>query len=128
MRLFCILFTVCVILPGCHSYNKRPSDLISQNHYIDLLIELQLLKNYQIEQHPDSSKVDSLQKTIFSKYNVTKDQFKRSDFYYRHNIKKQNQRIQEAIKRLNEDRMTRQDSLEKLDSTRDSTAEESRTK
>jgi hypothetical protein len=121
MRLLFGLLTLCIILPGCHTYNKRPSDLIPQDHYIDLLIELQLLKNYQIEQHPDSTQIDSLQKAIFSKYDVTKDQFKRSDFYYRHNIKQQDQRIQKAIKRLNEDRMTRKDSLAQQDSTKKDT-------
>jgi hypothetical protein len=117
MRFLCGFFIISIGLAGCHKYNKRPSDLIPQDQYINLLIELQLLKSYQIEQHPDSVKVDSLRKAIFAKYGVTKDQFKRSHLYYRRNVKQQTKRIQEAISRLTQDRMTREDSLAKKDST-----------
>ncbi len=105
-----------IFLHGCHNYNKRPHNLIPQNKYINLLIELQLLKSYQLEQHPDSAKVDSIRKAIFAKYSVTKDQFEKSHRYYRRNVNQQSKRIQEAITRLNQDRMTQQDSLAQKDS------------
>ena|SRR5699024_7975533 len=110
-----LLFGIC--LSGCQKYNKKPSDLLSKDTYINLFIELQLLKSYQIEQSPDSMTVDSLQKVIFKKYGATKKQFEKSHTYYQHNVKTQNKRIQEAIDRLNEDRIDKPDSLVQRDST-----------
>lgn len=124
MRLFFSLFIVCICLAGCQQYNPKPPDLIPQNKYINLLIELQLLKSYQIVQDPDSATVDSLRHAIFSKYGTTKKQFLRSHTYYKRNVKQQAKRIKKAIERLKQDRevqkdsLAQQDSLARIDSTK----------
>ncbi|HYW34175.1 MAG TPA: DUF4296 domain-containing protein [Balneolaceae bacterium] len=113
MRFFLSLLALTILLAGCRSHRKTPKNLIPQNKYINLLIELQLLKSYQQEQRPDSSTVDSLRKVIFKKYDVTQQQFEKSHKYYQQHVKAQNKRINEAIERLRKDRMGRQDSLRK---------------
>jgi len=111
MRSLFILLLIGVLLSACH--RNRPAHLIPQDKYINLLVELQLLKTYERAQDPDSTTLDSLRKVIFKKYDTSKRQFQESNAYYSRYIKKQNKRIQEAIQRLREDRMTKKDSLQK---------------
>jgi hypothetical protein len=115
MRFLLSLLAAGFLLAGCHKYNKRPKHLIPDSTYINLLIELQLLKSYQQEQQPDSVTIDSLRKAIFKKYGTNKNQFRKSHTYYRRNVKQQNKRIKKAIKRLQQDRVIEKDSVAKED-------------
>jgi hypothetical protein len=111
MRILFILLLAASLITGCH--NNKPAHLLSEDTYTNLLVELQLLKTYQDQQHPGSYIVDSLRQAIFKKYGTTKEQFKESDTYYSRHIDKQNERIKEAIDRLRKDRISSQDSLKK---------------
>jgi hypothetical protein len=115
MRLFFGLILMCILLAGCNHYNKRPKHLIPDSTYINLLVELQLLKSYQQAQRPDSVTVDSLRKAIFKKYGTNERRFKKSHTYYRRHVKQQNERIKKAIKRLQQDRVIHKDTLAKKD-------------
>lgn len=98
-----VLLFVCMLLAGCMEEEPPPPDLIEEDTYIDLLVEMQLVKSYQEKVLPDSNLADSLMPKIMTKYEVTEDQFKRSHTYYQQQISEQQQRISEAIDRLRKD-------------------------
>ncbi len=104
-----ILFYLVLLLPllglitSCaNNESPRPENLIPEDDYIELLIELQLLESYQESNPEDSAKVntDSLTQLIFDKYKVTRQQFVTSHEYYQREIKPQVDRIASAIDSL----------------------------
>lgn len=97
------------IITGC-SGDSKPETIINQDTYIDLLIELQLLKSYQEDQFADSTTVDSLKKIIFDEYKTTEAQFRKSHTYYQQDLTKQSERIKKAIERLRKDQLGTRDS------------------
>lgn len=89
---------------GCDQ-NEPPPNVIEGETYIDMMVELQLLRSY-IEMVPsDSTTIDSLQKEIYSKYNISNKQFKRSHEYYQDHHINQKERIDKAIERLRMDQV-----------------------
>ncbi len=113
------IFLLASFLFSCDSKNEPPENLIGEDKYINLLIELQLLKTYQARSRADSALIDSLLNEVFNKYDVTSIQFKKSHRYYQSNIEKQSERIDLAIDRLRKDRIRESDSA-RVDSTLDS--------
>ncbi len=95
---------------ACSNENQPPDNLIDEDIYINLLIELQLLKSYQTQNFSNSATLDSLKQRIFEKYEINKKRFQRSHQFYQNNIEKQTQRIDDAIERLRKDRISSQDS------------------
>ncbi|MDX1617827.1 MAG: DUF4296 domain-containing protein [Balneolaceae bacterium] len=77
-----------------------PENLIGEETYLHLLIELQLLKSYQEIVPPDSMNIDSLKKVIFNKYDVSEARFRKSHNYYQHQVGRQRQRVVRAIDSL----------------------------
>lgn len=77
-----------------------PENLIEEDTYINLLIELQLLKSYQESVPPDSTDIDSLKSLIFDKYNVSELRFRLSHAYYQKQVEEQRQRVVRAIDSL----------------------------
>lgn len=100
------LVLLCLLATGCQG-EKPPQHIIKEDVYIDLLVELQLLKTYQESLPADSVNTDSLKKKIFDAYNVTEEQFTQSHRYYQENYKEQKERIDEAIERLRMDQVKR---------------------
>lgn len=116
MRTTAILLCIWLAAFGCS--NNEPSNLIGEDKYINLMVELQLLQSYQKYQQPDSTTVDSLREIIFQRYEVTENQFEQSHQYYQdHNIRNQRDRIGKAVEELRKDRIAGQDSVASRDST-----------
>ncbi|MFH5833250.1 DUF4296 domain-containing protein [Halalkalibaculum sp. DA3122] len=82
--------------------NPPPENLIGEDTYIDLIIELQLLESYRTSMPRDSLRVsiDSLRQVIFDKYDVTEQQFVSSHQYFHRQVKPQVDRISRAIDSL----------------------------
>lgn len=105
IKLICIgLLLGGIILGGCVS-EERPADLIEEDTYIDLLVELQLLKSYRQNAQIDSTEVDSLKQLIYRKYRVSEGQFRLSHRYYQEDPAKQEERVDAAIERLRMDQV-----------------------
>ncbi|MDX1636988.1 MAG: DUF4296 domain-containing protein [Balneolaceae bacterium] len=82
--------------------NPRPENLIDEDTYIDLMIELQLLRSYQTAVPEDSVrvKIDSLKNVVYRKYGVSEQQFMESHYYYQRQVEPQIDRITGAIDSL----------------------------
>lgn len=111
MRYFLFVILISAIAISCNSKPKPPENLIGEDTYIDLMIELQLLKVYQANSRADSTRIDSLLQAVFEKYDVTSKQFKSSHAYYQNQLKNQSERIDKAIERLRKDRIREPDSV-----------------
>jgi hypothetical protein len=84
---------------------EEPDNLIPEDQYISLLVELQLVRTYEETGKIDSLATDSLRNQIFQKYDVTSSAFQSSHGYYQQFPKKQKQRIDKAIEELRMDRV-----------------------
>lgn len=102
--LFTGLLLIGILLDGC-SYEESPPNLIEEDTYINLLVEMQLVKTYRQGVPADSSKVDSLKQHIYAKYNVTEEQFRLSHEFYQQEPAKQKERVDMAIEQLRMDQI-----------------------
>lgn len=117
-KLIILVLAVAGMFLGCSEdvENQRPKNLIPEDTYIDLMIELQLLESYRTSIPKDSLKVniDSLKNVIYDKYKVEEQQFLASHQYYQRQVKPQADRISNAIDSLKQQMV--KDGL--MDSTR----------
>lgn len=85
---------------------QKPTQLVAEDKYIDLLVELQLLRSYGDSKETDSLTIDSLTSVIFDQYNVSDEVFWTSHNYYQKFPAKQKKRVEEAIDRLKMDKVS----------------------
>lgn len=109
MRNAVLIFILWLVVMGCG--DETPPDLIPEETYIHLMVELQLLQSYATIEQPDSTTIDSLEGNIFRYYDVTEAQFEESHQFYQNNdVRAQRDRIGKAVEALRKDRITGQDS------------------
>lgn len=95
-----LLFTV-----ACEDSLQRPEQLVPEDEYISLLVEMQLIRSYEDTGHIDSLYADSLRDKVFEEYGISADAFWDSHLYYQEFPKEQKERIDEAIERLQMDQV-----------------------
>jgi hypothetical protein len=104
------LTPVCILLLfsffSCSNDPTKPSQLIEEEKYIDLMVELQLVRSYGETNSLDSLTVDSLTDEVFQKYETDDSVFVQSHNYYQRFPKKQEKRIEKAIERLKMDQVS----------------------
>lgn len=115
LRFFLSILLV-FILASCSDDLQKPDDLIDEDTYTNLMVELQLIRSYGENAETDSTTIDSLTTEVFQKYDVTAESFMESHEYYEHFPEQQKARTEEAIERL------KMDKIENFDDPRDSTA------
>lgn len=130
--IFFFLFAMMAIFTsGCVGPDAppKPEDLIEEDIYIDLMVEMQHITTYR-NALPDKIDADSLKSIVYQKYGITEEQFVASHEYYQYQVESHILRAEEAIKRLETEKQlienhmdsvkkakTRQDSLALPDST-----------
>lgn len=119
MRLLCMML-LAVLAAGCSGEPAPPDDLLNEDTYIDLVVEMKMLQSYEKHLDPDSTAVDSLQRVIFQTYGTTEQQFRKSHRYYQQQAEAQRERIIQAIEQLRKDYIGARDTLRsgRPDSTR----------
>jgi hypothetical protein len=103
--LLCLLLSLVLFVTNCSQEPNKPKDVITQDQYIDLLVELQLVRTFGENAETDSLTLDSLATVVFDKYDVTRESFQRSHRYYQQFPEQQKQRIETAIERLKMDKV-----------------------
>lgn len=91
---------------GCSEDPSKPDQLIKEDKYIDLMVELQLVRSYGETNSLDSLTVDSLTDEVFQKYKTTDSAFVQSHNYYQQFPEKHQIRIEKAIERLKMDQVS----------------------
>ena len=104
LRICSLIFSISIasLFNGCKSENPKPENLIQEDQYIELLVELQLLESYRSVTPQDTLSIDSLKNVIYGRYKVNEQQFVASHRYYQQQIEPQKERIVTAIDRLRE--------------------------
>ncbi|WP_421775385.1 DUF4296 domain-containing protein [Gracilimonas sp.] len=96
-----ILIIIVLVGYGCMGPEEapKPDNLISEQNYIDLLIEMQHISTYRDAQ-PDSVNADSLKALVYDKFGITEEQFLNSHTFYQKQVERQLIRVQEVIRQL----------------------------
>ncbi|MEQ8523535.1 DUF4296 domain-containing protein [Gracilimonas sp.] len=96
----CFLFLVVTVF-GCLGPEEtpKPDNLIDEQNYIDLLIEMQHISTYRDARIEDVN-ADSLKSLIYNKFNITEEQFLATHEYYQKQVDRQIKRVNEAIRQL----------------------------
>lgn len=100
-----VLFGSLLLISGCMGPEEipKPDNLIDENNYVDLMVELQHLKTYQ-NAYPDSVNTDSIKTIIYNRFGVNEEQFLASHAYYQKHTKEQIARVNEVLNRMNQEK------------------------
>ncbi len=91
-----------MLLASCNEEAEyKPDDLIPEDTYIKMLIELEMAHSFKVLPE-DSVYVVRLLDGVFEHYDVTLDQFERSHEWYGRDTHEQLRRYRRAIDKLNE--------------------------
>lgn len=119
MRFYWILFLLSpFIVLGCSDKPSKPDNLISEEKYIDLMVELQLVRSYGETMQADSSTVDSLTSEVFRKYETSDSLFQISHDYYQQFPQEHQFQIENAIEKLKMDQVANEQEQSPRDSLR----------
>lgn len=105
LRLFLLSVLFVSILASCSDDPQKPDNLVDEDTYTDLMVELQLIRSYGENAETDSTTIDSLTTEVFQKYDVSADVFMKSHEYYEQFPEQQKARAEEAIERLKMDQV-----------------------
>jgi hypothetical protein len=119
-----LTFLVILVFSGCSGQGspEKPDDLIPEDQYIDLLIEMQHIQSYR-NAEPDSVNADSLKEVVFNSYNVTDSQFLATHKYYQLQPDLHLRQIDSVLKKLDNQELRIRafiDSIQSLRQKRDS--------
>jgi len=99
------LLLVLLLWSSCDSNPQKPKQLIEEDQYINLIVELQLVRSFGENADTDSLTVDSLKHQVLQKYDVKYTEFWESHQYYQKFPQEQKERIEQAIERLKMDQV-----------------------
>jgi hypothetical protein len=94
-----LLIILSLVTVSCGSSNEPPKDIVSEDTYINLLVELQLAEAFR-NQYNDTTQTKRLVDSVLTVYGVGYDRFLRSHRYYQSQLDKQEQRYEKAVDRL----------------------------
>lgn len=103
---------------GCSDKTPKPDNLISEEKYIDLMVELQLVRSYGETIQVDSTTIDSLTSEVFKEYDTTDSVFQKSHQYYQQFPQEHQARIENAIEQLKMDQVANEQEESPRDSLR----------
>ncbi|HEX6982388.1 MAG TPA: DUF4296 domain-containing protein [Balneolaceae bacterium] len=102
---FCLIILLLLSLNSCKQTPEEPDRLISEKKYINLLVELQLVRSFSEVAAKDSLSADSLVQEVFHKYEISRQVFEQSHKYYEKFPEQQKERINRAIELLKLDQL-----------------------
>jgi hypothetical protein len=116
---FSVALGLMLLLSGCIGPEEipEPKNLIDENNYVDLMVELQHLKTYQ-NAYPDSVNTDSIKAIIYDRFGVSEEQFLSSHAYYQKHTKEQIGRVNEVINRMEQEESYIQAHIDSVKSVR----------
>lgn len=100
MFLLAVAVSLPVLLAGCD--RDRPDDLIEEETYLDILLEMHLLAAIREMDGGDEERYLAGQKAVLSHYRITRDQFQRSHSWYHRDMHEQQLRYNTVRQRLDE--------------------------
>ena len=114
------LFSIILVFQfGCTGQNdpQKPNDLIPEDQYIDLLIEMQHIQSYR-NAEPDSVNADSLKAKVYESYSVTDSQFLATHKYYQLQPDRHLRQIDSVLKKLDKEELRIRSFIDSVQSQR----------
>lgn len=102
-RFFILLaafFLMSFLVSGCDG--NRPDDLIEEEVYLDILLEMHLLAAIREKDGGDEKRYRAGQQAVLKHYGITRDQFQRSHAWYHRDMYEQQGRYSIVRMRLDE--------------------------
>jgi hypothetical protein len=114
-----ILMIMVMVLIGCSGQHKpeKPKDLIPEDTYIDLLVEMQNIQSYR-NADPDSVNADSLKNLVLNHYSVSDSQFLATHKYYQMQPDRHLEQIDSVISRLDKEELRIRAFIDSVQTTR----------
>lgn len=103
MRVFTLFFTLFLLLAIQACEENEPDFLIEEDTYILMFAELAIIDQYDPNLLRNRSKKE-VRDLVYQKYNVAKQDFRRSHEYYEENIEAQLDRLEKVNLILREER------------------------
>jgi len=100
MLLLAALACTAFLPAGCD--RDRPKDLIDEETYMDILLELHILAAIREIDGEDETRYRAGQDAVLAHYQITREQFERSHAYYHRNMEEQQLRYNTVRLRLDE--------------------------
>lgn len=121
-----VSLAILILISGCLGPEEipKPQNLIDENNYVDLMVELQHLKTYQ-NAYPDSVNTDSIKTIIYERFGVNEEQFLSSHAYYQKHTREQISRVNEVLERMNQEEQYIQTHIDSMISAGNKQAEDS---
>lgn len=98
-----ILYTIPILMlllvSGAGCDRSAPDNLIDEDTYVDILVEMHLLASLK-EIKDDKESFEEGQKAVLKHYGIDRDQFQNSHEYYHRDMKAQSLRFREVRSRL----------------------------
>ncbi len=98
--LFAALIGTASVTAGCD--RDQPKDLIDEDIYVDILLELHILAAIREIDGEDETRYRAGQDAVLAHYQITREQFERSHDYYHRNMQEQQRRYNTVRLRLDE--------------------------
>lgn len=113
MRILLLLSILFFCFTGCREEGivPKPKNLIDEETYITLMVELQLLDAWVFTSE-EISNPDSMKQELFGYYNTTQELFEKSNAYYQSKPEEHVSRIDSALKILEKEQQLNQSSRE----------------
>jgi hypothetical protein len=114
IKQLCLPAIAAIICFSCSSAPEKPEEIIPENDYVDLIVEMQLIRSYAENADTDSTTVDSLISEIYNKYGITGQQFQQNHHYYQQFPGDQKKRVERAIEKLKMELITEGDTTSNI--------------
>lgn len=103
MRVLTLFYSLLILLALTACEETEPDFLIDEDTYILVFAELAIIDQYDPNLLKNRTKAD-VRELVYQKYNITKEDFRRSHDYYEENIEAQLERLEKVNLILREER------------------------
>lgn len=103
MRVLTLFYSLLILFALTACEETEPDFLIDEDTYILVFAELAIIDQYDPNLLKNRTKAD-VRELVYQKYNITKEDFRRSHDYYEENIEAQLERLEKVNLILREER------------------------
>ena len=105
MRLYKVYFILLLFLLSCNTKDKDIPNILTREQMVDILTDIQIIEAKLAYEKKSAIKFEQLSKkyyeSVFSKYNISREEFEESLFYYEKDIKELDNIYSDVITNLN---------------------------
>lgn len=105
MRIYKVYFILLLFLLSCNTAKKDVPNVLTREQMVDILTDIQIIEAKLTYEKKSAIKFEQLSKkyykSVFSKYEITREEFEESLFYYEQDIEELDNIYSDVITNLN---------------------------